>query len=424
MIDTILSALYVLLTGLHVSWLALFFYPSKRSVEHRNLNEGITILIPAHNEEKIIQKTIETVLSDDYPGKIEVMVLNDCSTDRTSDIVREIAKTDSRVVLYNMDGHVGKSNAVNFGLKKARNPIVIILDADSEIEKNGLSKITKPFADKMVGGVSCIMRARQTKNPLTWFQDMEYMLASGSRYLFNKVDGTYFLPGFAAFRKKALEKIGGFSKMTFSEDLDIGLRLKKAGYKLEMSNTAVYTQVPETIRGFIRQRIRWCVGTVQVIRKHSDLIFNKKYGVVGMYCIPIQIFWYLYSLIYIPIAFYQIFGGYIQNFAVYKNYLSLEVVRYFFNWFSAYGMVEYVYKTVNGVYPVTTAFYTLLVMFVLYMTYNLLIMTKFSKPSLRFFITLFFLFPYFFVTLALHIVSLIKGTITPTIAANKWEKAF
>ena len=423
MIDTILSILFVVLTVLHISWLIIFFYPAKRT-NYGNFHGNVSVIIPAHNEEKFIKKTIENVISEDYPGEIEVIVLNDLSTDRTAEIVEEISKKDSRVVLINMEKHMGKSNAVNLGLKKVKNEIVIILDADSEIEKNSLLKIVQSFSDENVGGVSCIMRARQTRNPLTWFQDMEYMLSSGSRYLFNKLNGTYFLPGFAAFRKKALDKVGGLSKMTFSEDLDIGLQLKKAGYKLEMSNATVYTQVPATIRGFIRQRVRWCFGTIQVLRKHSDLIFNRKYGLVGMYCIPLQIFWYVYSIIYIPIAFYQIFSGYIQNFAAYSNYISIEVAKYFFNWFSAYGMVEYVYKTAQGIYPVTTAFYTLVAMFILYMVYNLLVMTKFSKPSLRFFIVLFFLFPYFFVTLGLHIFSFVKGTIQPTVVANRWEKSF
>lgn len=286
--------------------------------------------------------------------------------------------------------HSGKSDAVNFGISKARNQIVIVLDADSEIEKNALVKIMEPFGDPKVAGVSGILRAKQNRNPLTWFQDLEYMLASGSRYLFNKVNATYFLPGFAAFRKKALQRVGGFSKTTFSEDLDIGLQLKKAGYKLEMSDATIHTRVPETITGLVKQRVRWCLGTLQVLRKHSDMILNRKYGMVGVYCVPLQVFWYFYGLIYVPIALYQIFGGYIQNFAAYGNYFSIEVAKYFFNWLSAYGMAEYVYNTFTGVYPTTVAFYTLLIMFLLYMTYNLLMVNKFSKLSLRFLFVIFF----------------------------------
>ncbi len=424
MIETILSFLFVVLAFFYISWIALFFYPAGRDDGEDTGLQDVSIIIPAHDEEKFILNTIRLVLSAYYPKGKEILVVNDRSTDRTEEIVREMSVKDERVRVYNTEKHLGKANAINLGVKNARNNIIITLDADSEVTEDALIKIVKPFSDRTVGAVSGIIRAKQSKNPITWFQDFEYLLSSGWRFLFNKVNGTYFFPGFAAFRKNALEEIGGFSEDTFSEDLDIGIKLKKAGYNLKMSNATIYTRVPETLPGLIKQRIRWGCGTIQVIKKHSDVIFNRKYGVVGLYCIPTQIYWYVYSFLYLPIVSYQILGGYLEYFAAYKNYLSFEVLKYFFSWFSVYGMVESSYKSFVGIYTMDLAFFTLLIMFSLYMTYNFLMMLKFSRPGIRFLFVIFFLFPYYLIILCLLVISFLYTIRNPAGEGNRWEKSF
>jgi len=307
-----------------------------------------------------------------------------------------VSKKDERVKLYNTEKHSGKANAINFGLKKAKYDIIVTLDADSELKEDALLQIVKPFSDENIVAVSGIVRAKDSKNPLVWFQDFEYILSSGWRFICNKIDGTYIFPGFAAFRKDALEKIGGFSQDTFSEDFDIGLRLKKEGYKLAMSKAVIYTRVPETFKGFVRQRVRWGRGTIQVMKKHYGIILNKKYGSVGLYGIPTQLYWYLHGFIYIPILFYQVFSGYFKSFLAYGDYLSFGVVKYFFGWFSAYGMIEYTYKNFLGIYKANLFFYILLTMFTLYILYDILMLLKFSKLTLKSIFVIFF-FESFFV---------------------------
>ncbi|MCK4491318.1 MAG: glycosyltransferase family 2 protein [Candidatus Altiarchaeales archaeon] len=423
MLETILSLLFVVLAIFYTSWIALFFYPTNKDKNLRDVVfQNISIIIPAHNEERFILNTIKSVLSARYPRGREIIVVNDRSTDRTEEIVREISAKNMRVRIYNTEKHSGKAAAINLGIKKARNDIIISLDADSEVEDEALIKIVKPFSERGAGAVSGIVRAKDGRNPLIWFQDFEYLLSSGWRFIFNKINGTYFFPGFGAFRKTALEEIGGFSKDTLSEDLDIGIRLKKAGYGLVMSDATIYTRVPETPKGLIKQRIRWGIGTIQVMKKHSDVIFNRKYGVVGLYCIPTQIYWYVYGFLYLPIVSYQIFGGYLESFAAHKNYLSLEVAKYFFSWFSVYGMIEYTYKSFIGTYSMDLAFFTLLIMFSLYMLYNILMMLKFSKPKIRFLFVIFFLFPYYLIILCLLVVSCLYNIYNP-MNSNRWEKS-
>ncbi|MBU4405983.1 MAG: glycosyltransferase family 2 protein, partial [Candidatus Altiarchaeota archaeon] len=219
MIDLILIVIFSVLIVLHGSWIFLLLYPERKKYDE--ISPDISIIMPAHNEEGIIESTINSVLEAEYSGKREIIVVNDGSSDRTAEIVRGLAEKDERIRLYETN-HVGKAKAINRGVENATNEIVVVLDADSMLDSEALVKIVKPFSDKRVGGVSGIIRAIQTNNPLTWFQDLEYIVTSGWRYTCNRLDSTYIFPGFAAFRKGALLETGGFSSDTLSEDFEIG----------------------------------------------------------------------------------------------------------------------------------------------------------------------------------------------------------
>lgn len=418
MMDLVLCFIFSVLVVLYASWVLLLLYPKRE--KSRDYFPGLSIIIPAHNEEGIIGTTVESVLKAHYPGEKEIIVINDGSTDKTKEIVERMAKQNSNVRIYNIK-HGGKANALNFGIRNSKHEIIVTLDADSKLEKDSLIKIVKPFSDERVGGVSGIIRALHSKNPLTWFQDFEYILSSGWRFVCDKVNGTYIFPGFAAFRKKALLEVGGFNKDTLCEDFDIGVRLRKSGYKLVMSNSVIYTKVPETITGLCKQRIRWGRGTIQVLRKHYDVILNKTYGAMSLYGIPTQIYWFFHGFVYIPIIIYQILGGYLKYFAIYGNYFSFDVVRYFFSWFSIYGMIEYVYRTITGEYDINLLFYLLITMFALYLIYDLLLLIRMSNLSIRYLFVIFFYFPYSVFTLGMHTFAFLYELRNEKVE-NKWGK--
>ena len=412
---------FVVMVVLYSSWIVLLFLP-RREFSSMTFFPKISIVIPAHNEEESIEATIRSVLRAEYPNERELVVVNDGSTDRTEDIVRKISESDNRVNICTTD-HGGKANAINRGIEVSRNEIIIVLDADSKLDKSSLIEIVKPFSNKNVGAVSGIIRAVGNKNPLVWFQDFEYILSSAWRYACNNVNGTYILPGFAAFRKDALVRVGGFSRDTLSEDFDIGLRLKKAGYDLVMSNAVIYTNVPQTIKALARQRMRWGRGTVQVIKKHFDILFNRRYGATGLYGIPTQIYWFVYGFFCIPITMYQISDGYLKYFIAYNNFFSLDVARYLFGWFSAYGMVEYTYRTITGEYFMDLIFFLILSVFCLNLIYNIAAVMKISKPRLRYLFVLFFFFPYSLFILSLYVFpSLRELSIKRRSHVNIWEK--
>jgi cellulose synthase/poly-beta-1,6-N-acetylglucosamine synthase-like glycosyltransferase len=417
-IGTVVSIIFLVLIVLHLSWIAIFLIPQKKHETEEK--PELSIIIPAHNEGKNIKETIESVIKADYGGKKEVIVVDDGSTDDTSHQVEMIKKQEKTVKLMHTD-HVGKACAINEGVKKSSGNLIVVLDGDSKIKEDALHELTKNFTNPNVGAVSGIVRGKTTGNPLTWFQDFEYIQSSAWRHICAKVGGTYIFPGFAAFNKKAYVKVGGFSKDTYSEDLDIGLRLKKAGYELRMCKAIIYTALPDTLPKLIRQRFRWGKGTFQAIKKHKDMIFNKKYGGVGLYGLPTQIYWFFHFFVYVPAMFYQVVEGYGRSFLENNIIISKDVFMYFFSWFTAYGVFEYSYKTYVGQYDPTSGFYLLTIMFSLYIAYNIILLFKFEKPTPRYLLVLFLFFPYAIFALTLHTLPAIREALKPT-EGNVWEK--
>lgn len=407
MIDETLTAIFAISIITFLPWTLIAVLPARRRSKGKTV--PLTVVIPAHNEESCIESTVRSVLAAEYPSDVEVLVVDDGSTDRTRERVVSLAASDPRVRLIGTD-HVGKALAVNKGVGESANEIVVMLDADSDLAPDALSLIVEPFSDGRVGAVSGIISVKVNANPLTWYQEFEYILSSMWRYIFNRLGCTYVLPGFAAFRKEALQSVGCFATDTLSEDCDIGLKMHKGGWRLVMSEATMYTTVPQTLQGVARQRIRWGRGAIQVLRKHRDMILNPRYGLIGLYGMPNQIYFFVQGFIILPITFYQIFNGYLQYFAAYGNYMSLDVVKYFFGWISAWGTIEFVRNTVSGVWPMSPSFPYFLASYVLIQGYDVIAAIRMTGLRPRLLIVppvLFFFFPYYLFTLTFFIYPLL-----------------
>jgi len=421
MYEIFLIALFSSLSFLYISWILIFFLP-KRRLKKRRFHPKLSIILPAHNEEKIIGETIDTIFSSDYPNEKEVIVVNDGSTDNTENIVRKMKKKHPQLRLLNLK-HSGKANALNVGMKHTKYDTFVFLDADSSLNKNTLKELVQPLADEKVGIASGIVRAKLTRNPLTWFQDFEYLLSSSWRYVCYVVNSTSVVPGFAAVKRQAMKKIGGFSNDTLTEDFDIVLSSKKAGLKTVMTTSAViYTSVPNSIKGLFKQRFRWGRGTLQVIRKHSDMIFSVKYGLLGSYTIPTHIYWFIFSLIYFPTVLYWMFADYYTYFFSNSDIISWNVILYFFKWFTTYGMYELIYKTIIGVYPLSPLLLFTITAFTLSSIYTLLIFLKFTKPSFKHAVVYFLLFPYNVLVLFIQSITFLYELSGKGDSSNKWRK--
>ncbi|MCS7109667.1 MAG: glycosyltransferase family 2 protein [Candidatus Micrarchaeota archaeon] len=243
----------------------------------------VSFIIPAYNEEKTIVATINSVLQSDYPKeKLEIIVVNDGSTDRTAEVVKAIK--DKRVKLINKKNS-GKADSLNKGIEKARGEIIVTLDADSYIEKDSLRKMLSYFKEDVAAVTSAVkVKERENMTFLEKLQRLEYLFTIFNRRLFAMINGVYVTPGpFSAFRREIFEKIGGFDPNNIMEDQEIALRIQAANYKIESCMDAVvYTDVPKDFSSFMRQRERWHRGGFRNILKYTYTI-NPKYGDFGVF---------------------------------------------------------------------------------------------------------------------------------------------
>jgi len=216
-----------------------------------------------------------------------------------------------------------------------------------------------------------------------------------------------------------------FSSDTLSEDCDVGLKLRKAGWRMVMSDAIMYTNVPGTLIGVAKQRLRWGRGTIQVLLKHRDMILNPRFGLIGLYGLPNNIYFFVQGSIILPINLYQLLNGYLLYFASYGNYLSLPVVRYFLGWFSVFGTLEFIYNDLTGVWQMSPTFPFFLASYLLMQTYTLLAIWRMAGIDVRVVAAWCFFFPYYLFTVVFFIFPMLLELNPMTRRGghvNIWEK--
>ncbi|MEM5799274.1 MAG: glycosyltransferase [Candidatus Aenigmatarchaeota archaeon] len=420
----VLIILFSLLLFLNLSWIVIFLFTKKRRYGEE-FQPPISVLLPAHNEEDVIEDTIKSILLSNYKNDIEIIVINDGSTDNTEKIVKKLQKKYKKIKLLRTN-HLGKAKALNFGAKKSKYDYLVFLDADSIVEKDTIKEIIKPLQDPKIAASSGAVRVKITKNPLTWFQDFEYILSSGWRYLCSLINAVSVLPGFFATKKQLFLEIGGFEADTLTEDFDITLRFKKYGYELAVNpNAVMYTTVPSKLRILVKQRIRWGRGNLQVIRKHKDMLFSKKYKFLGYYILPTHLFWYIFSLLYLPSVIYWMFGDYYRYFFITGNYLSKEAILFFFKWVCSYGMFDLMYKVTVGVYMLHPLLLITIINYLATITYNILLFIRMGKLRIIHLLAYLFIFPYYLFIISVQFITVIYEILNFSIkkrVENKWTK--
>lgn len=275
----------------------LGFYYSRKSAQEKvllarsNLKlPSISILIPAHNEALVIQKTLEVILASDYPaGQLEVIVVNDGSTDSTASIVQRLANQDARVRLINTppgQGGKGKSAALNAAFRLASHAVIGIYDADNQPEPQALRFLAEQLAsNSTLGAVIGKFRAlNKNENLLLRFLNIESLsfqwIVQAGRWMLLEVctlPGTNFL-----IHKSILEKLNGWDELALTEDAELTIRLYEAGYKVKFIPYAVtWEQEPRTIKTWLRQRTRWVRGNNYVLRKFALRLVHFKPRIIG-----------------------------------------------------------------------------------------------------------------------------------------------
>lgn len=278
------------LRTLAVSWLAI---GSRRHDEGED-DDGapfcppVSVLIAAYNEEKVIRDTLRSVLNTLYAGPMEVVVVDDGSLDATAAIVAAMAGEDARIRLIRQV-NLGKAMALRNGMQAIRHQFVVSLDADTQFTPQTIGHLIRPFADPAVGAVSGRAKVGNPKTLMARFQSLEYTCGFNlDRRAYHRLQCITVVPGaVSALRVSAVQAAGGISTETLAEDTDLTLALHKCGFAIHYAPRAVaWTEAPETVRAFAKQRFRWAFGTLQCLWKHRELLFNSQYPALGWFSLP------------------------------------------------------------------------------------------------------------------------------------------
>ncbi len=232
----------------------------------------VAIIVPCWNEESTIDGTVRSLLAMDYPkDRLQIILVNDGSTDNTKVVMDSYVGNPQIVVLHKENG--GKHTAINAGIKIAQ---------DAEFV---------PCFDKPeVAAATPAMSVFQPKNLLEQMQNAEYIIGIAARHALSAVNGIYVTPGpFSFYRRSVIEELGGFRHAHQAEDMEMALRIQRAGYEIENApRSRVYTKVPRSVPKLIKQRTRWTTGFLRnVMTDYRDLVGNPKYGILGLMVLPL-----------------------------------------------------------------------------------------------------------------------------------------
>ena len=258
-----------------------------RRVFDANYRPGVSVVIAAYNEDKVIERTVRSILDNGYPD-LEVVVVDDGSKDRTLEVLHKAFDHEPRVTVLTQPNR-GKSAALNHAIFESKHEILVALDADTIFRKDTIALLVRHFCDPRVGAVSGNARVGNRKKLITRFQSIEYICGFNlDRRALDYLNAITVVPGaVGAWRKQLVLDAGGFGHDTLAEDTDLTLAIRRDGYQIRYEERAIaYTEAPETTRDLAKQRFRWAFGTLQAAWKHRDATFNWNYGYLGMLALP------------------------------------------------------------------------------------------------------------------------------------------
>ncbi|MGH2879777.1 MAG: bifunctional polysaccharide deacetylase/glycosyltransferase family 2 protein [Solirubrobacteraceae bacterium] len=238
----------------------------------------VSILVPAHNEAVGIERALRSLATSRYGGELEVIVVDDGSSDATASIAEGLDLSRVRVL---GQANAGKAAALNRALAASRHEIVVTVDADTVFEPDTLALLVQRFRDPRVGAISGNTKVGNRRGLIGRWQHIEYVMGFNlDRRMYEVLGSTPTVPGaIGAFRRRALADIGGVSGATLAEDTDVTLDIGRAGWRVVYEHRArAWTEAPSTLRALYRQRSRWAYGTIQSMWKHRHALFGRERG--------------------------------------------------------------------------------------------------------------------------------------------------
>jgi len=261
----------------------------------------VAVLIPAYNEEKVIERTIQGALDSDYPN-LRVIVIDDGSQDQTLEVARSAFRKEAAEgrVLILTKPNSGKADALNFGLEHIGDAEIFVgIDADTIIAPDAVRRLVPHFLNPKVGAIAGNAKVGNRVNLWTRWQALEYITSQNfERRALNTLGAVSVVPGaIGAWRVDAVREAGGFHTDTVAEDADLTMALLRNGYRVEYEDRALaFTEAPANANSLMRQRFRWSFGILQAVYKHRDVFARK--GVLGWVALPnILIFQILLPLV-------------------------------------------------------------------------------------------------------------------------------
>ncbi len=248
----------------------------------------VTVIVPAYNEKECIANTLESLARSTHP--IEIIVVDDGSSDGTSEIARAAADslgmTNVRVIRQE---NAGKPAALNNGVRSAGHDIVVMMDGDTVFEPDTVRQLVQPFADPGVGAVAGNAKVGNRNTMIGAWQHIEYVMGFNlDRRMYDLLRCMPTIPGaIGAFRRDAVLQVGGMSEDTLAEDTDITIAMHREGWRVVYQEHArAWTEAPGSLKQLWSQRYRWSYGTMQALWKHRKSLLDKgpsgRFGRVGM----------------------------------------------------------------------------------------------------------------------------------------------
>ena len=290
LVDLILPVVYIITLFYTIFWLITFLDNKEEKKKVIKKFPLVSVVVPAYNEEEVVLEALDSVIGLDYPkNKLDIIVVNDGSTDSTKKIVENFIDehNDYDIKLINQNNK-GKWVALNNALKIAKGEFFICLDADSSVEKAALKKMLPYFTDDKIAAVLPLIKIKNPKGILQKIQCYEYIVNFFYKKIMSSLNCIHVTPGpFGVYRKDVLDKLGGFRQGHNTEDMEIAFRLQKHQYKIiQLLDVDVYTYAPENLKNFYFQRNRWNKGSILNVWDYKKMMFKRKYGDFGMLQMP------------------------------------------------------------------------------------------------------------------------------------------
>jgi cellulose synthase/poly-beta-1,6-N-acetylglucosamine synthase-like glycosyltransferase/peptidoglycan/xylan/chitin deacetylase (PgdA/CDA1 family) len=277
----VITLVLIVCRALFVIIAALVAERRRRRFRARGPLPPVTAVIPAFNEGAVITRTIDSVLDSDVP--VEVIVVDDGSSDETADIVARRYRREPRVRLLRQ-ANAGKASALRAGIAACRTEAIVALDADTLFAPTTIRRLIEPMCDPRVGAVAGTAEVGNVENLWARWQALEYLTQQElERRAWDALWAVPIVPGaVGAWRRRALLDVGGFSSETLAEDADLAMALCRRGWRVVHAPAArARTEVPATRPELAKQRVRWSFGVLQALWKHRRALVERRAGAFG-----------------------------------------------------------------------------------------------------------------------------------------------